>query len=373
MRKYKIALITDWYYPRVGGIEYAVDALARHLLDRGHEVHIVTRTYADYVDNPPLRVIRIPGYCFAARLVSPLGYWRLYQWLKATRYEILHVHGLDSAMAIMVLLFAKHLKLPVVVTNHSAIGVNRWRGLVLGLGRWLLRHSTAVIAVSSVVEYDTRLMLAHDRLYRIVNGVDYYSPNGAMQSISLRHTGKTFITTVARMTAKKDLDLLLAAAQRLVASFPQLCFVLVGDGPERSRLQAMVAKMRLVDHVLFTGAVSRETVFAILRQSNIFVLPCRNEAFGIVILEAFSVGLPVIAMQQSGAVDIITHGETGLLTRDTDGLVTQLTRLLIDKAFANTLAKNALAAVKQFQWPVIAQQIEQVYTQVVYAKNRAFS
>lgn len=365
MPKYKIALITDWYYPRVGGIEYAINALARHLQERGHTVHVVTRSYTGYVDEPALPVVRIPGYCIAARLASPWGYWRLYRWLTAAQYDVLHVHGLDSAMSAMVLLLAKRLQVPVVVTNHSAIGVHRWRGVMLRLGRRLLRDCAAVIAVSSVVARDTRLMVEHSRLYLIANGVDVYSPNGPLESFTLHRAGQTMITTVARMTGKKDLDLLLTAARRVVDQHPEAYFVLVGDGPERPQLQTQAARMGLQDRVLFTGTVSRETVFAILKQSAIFVLPCRNEAFGIAILEAFAVGLPVIAMRQSGAADIITHGVTGLLTEDAAGIATELVRLLEDTPFAKTIAGNAIEAVKQFQWSVIAQEIEDVYTQVL--------
>jgi glycosyltransferase involved in cell wall biosynthesis len=123
---------------------------------------------------------------------------------------------------------------------------------------------------------------------------------------------------------------------------------------------------------LFTGSVSRETVFHLLKQGQIFILPCTREAFGIAILEAFLMEVPVIAMQQSGAAEVVAHGKTGLLANDDEDLIRCVEELIAHPQRAASLASAAYQEVEKYQWPNIAKQIEAVYASIVDEKRSAY-
>ncbi len=127
MEKRKVALISDWYFPKVGGIEYSMHALAKTLAMHGHEVSIITRSYPgvpEHCIKDGVSVIRIKSKPFPgqSRFLMPKAYKQLYYLLKEGNYEIVNCHGLDSPIGISALVASQRLKIPVVITNHSLVG-----------------------------------------------------------------------------------------------------------------------------------------------------------------------------------------------------------------------------------------------------------
>jgi glycosyltransferase involved in cell wall biosynthesis len=242
--------------------------------------------------------------------------------------------------------------------------------LLLAGARSFLRSAQAVIAVSALVEKESRLM-TRTPVYRIPNGVDTYSPNGPAQTLKLDYPGKTFVVTVSRMTEKKEVDRMVRIAPALLERRPHLVFVMVGDGPLKEPLEKAVQSRGLAGHFLFTGGVSRETVLHVLKQAQIFVLPCSREAFGIAILEAFLMKVPVVAMKQSGAAEVVVHGETGLLAETDEDLISQINRLIADPTLASSLVMTACKEVEKYQWSNIARQVEAVYATLIDENRRA--
>lgn len=176
MEKRKVVLISDWYFPQVGGIEYSMHALAKTLAVHGHEVSVITRSYPgvpEHCTRDGVSVIRIKGKPFPGlrRFLMPNAYKQLYYLLKKGDYEIVNCHGLDSPIGISALIASRRLKIPVVITNHSLVGHTIYGPFLYLLGKLFLRCADAVIAVSSAVEKDSRVMTVKP-IYRIFNGVD---------------------------------------------------------------------------------------------------------------------------------------------------------------------------------------------------------
>jgi glycosyltransferase involved in cell wall biosynthesis len=372
MKKCKIALVSDWYYPRVGGIEYAINALARNLQDLGHEVHVITGRPDGYVpsrEEDELTVRRLEGLSYSGALVSPVAFYRLWHILQEEGYDVVHAHGLDSPMALMSLVFSRLTGTPALITNHSFIGRAPLRPFLLTGARMFLRATKAVIAVSRLVGEESGLM-TEAPVHRIPNGVDTYSPNGANQFLNLAPQGKTLVVTVSRMTEKKEVDRMIRIAPALLERHPNLFFVMVGDGPLKEPLEKAAQSRGLNGSFLFTGGVSRETVLHILTQAQIFVLPCTREAFGIAILEAFLMKVPVIAMKQSGAAEVVIHEETGLLAETDEDLISQVNKLITNPSLASSLSAAAYEEVNRYQWSTIARQVEDVYASIINENRR---
>jgi len=372
MEKLKVALISDWYFPKVGGIEYSMHALARTLADHGHEVSIITRSYPDVPEHcirDGVSVIRIKSKPFPGQhlFLMPNAYKQLYYLLKKGNYEIVNCHGLDSPIGISALLASRKLRIPVVITNHSLVGRTIYRPVYYLLGKLLLRNVDAVIAVSSAVEKDSKIMTSKP-IYRIFNGIDS-EENIFKVPFFFDTKGKIVIATVARMTKKKGVLNIVNIAPSILKKYRNVIFLMIGDGPLRKKLEKMVEKKGLSRNFCFTGEVPRERVLGYLEQADIFALPSSDEAFGIAILEAISKKVPVVAMNHSGVSDIIKNGVSGYLANNLTEFSSHLQTLIENPALRSYFVQEASKELSNYNWDRICEQTNQMYTKVIYEKN----
>ncbi|MGH8522483.1 MAG: glycosyltransferase family 4 protein, partial [Gammaproteobacteria bacterium] len=374
MRNYKIALVSDWYYPRVGGIEYAIDALGRGLVALGHEVHIIARLYGRALAHEAsngLPIIRLEGFPLSEHLLSPRGYGSLRETLRAGEFDIIHSHGLDSPMAMVSLTIAAKLGIPGIITSHSLLGDSLPQRALTAGAKLFLRRAQAVIAVSSPVERQARAMFT-GAVFRIPNGIDTHSPNGALQPIALPQGHGPVVATVARMNKRKGVLDLVTAAAMLVKKHSNILFLMIGDGPLRPRLEQGIEESGLGRHFLFTGGVSRATVLHLLGQSDVFVSPSPREAFGICVLEAFLKKVPVVARGNTGVADIISHERTGFLADDVAGIAHYIDTLIQDPELRSAVARRAHEELNKYQWNTVVRQVEQVYAHATRETGRYF-
>jgi 1,2-diacylglycerol 3-alpha-glucosyltransferase len=146
-------------------------------------------------------------------------------------------------------------------------------------------------------------------------------------------------------------------------------FVMIGDGPLRTRLEKVVDEKGLSGNFYFTGEVPRERVLGYLEQADIFALPSSDEAFGIAILEAISKNVPVVAMNHSGVSDIIKNGVSGYLANNLTEFLSYLQKLIENPALRTSFAQKAGKELLNFDWDKICEQTNQVYTKVIYEKH----
>jgi len=372
MEKYKIALISDWYFPKVGGIEYSMHALAKTLCMQGHEVNVITRSYPGYPENcirDGVTVIRIKGKPLPGqhRLLIPNAYKELYYLLKKGNYDVLNCHGLDSPIGMSALLASRKLGIPAVVTNHSLVGHALYGPALYFAGKLFLRNADAVIAVSSAVEKDSKIMTKKP-IYRIFNGIGS-EENFVKVSIPYNTEGKLIISTVARMTKKKGVHYIVALAPTLLEKHENLLFLMIGDGPLRKILEKKVEEIGLSRNFYFTGEISREEVLGYLDQTDIFALPSLDEAFGISILEAISKNVPVVAMNHSGVSDIIMNGVNGYLADNLGEFSSYLQNLIENPSQRTSFAQKASMELSNYDWNRIYEQTYRVYTKVIYENH----
>jgi 1,2-diacylglycerol 3-alpha-glucosyltransferase len=371
MEKHKIALISDWYFPKVGGIEYSIHALAKTLKIHGHEVNVITRNYPgfpQYSIRDGVRVLRIKGKPLPGQhyFLTPNAYKELYDLLKTEDYEIINCHGLDSPIGMAALIAGKKLGIPSVITNHSLVG-NVLCGPALYLaGKLLLRNADAIIAVSSAVERDSKIM-TEKPIYRIFNGIDL---EDSISNVSFPYDteGKLIITTVARMTKKKGVQNIVGLAPALLEKNKNLLFVMIGDGPLRKKLEKKVEETGLSRNFYFTGEISRKEVLGYLDKADIFALPSIDEAFGVSILEAMSKRVPVVAMNHSGVSDIITNGVNGYLADNLTEFSSHLQTLIENQVLRDEFAQKAVQELSNYDWNRIYEQTYRVYQKVIYEK-----
>ncbi|MEJ2725186.1 MAG: glycosyltransferase family 4 protein [Deltaproteobacteria bacterium] len=372
MAKWRVALISDWYYPKLGGIEYSLDALARSLSDRGHTVHIITRKCpgaSEPKTNPGISVIRVTGRSIrgAERFLVPKAYKELSHTLKKGNYDVVNAHGLDSPLGLASLVFARRLGLPVVVTNHSLVGKRPLTTFLFSIARFFLKNADALVAVSSAVEQESRRM-ARVPIYRIPNGIEI-PPDGTGQNPIFHKDGKIVVATVARMTKMKGVGDLVDVASHLLKDHANLLFLMIGEGPLRKKLEGKVKGLRVSGNFHFTGEVPRERVLQLLEQADIFVLPSRVEAFGISVLEAFAKKVPVVARNHGGVSDLIAPYNTGLLANNNYEMEERIQELISNPGLRGHLSTAAVKEIDKYRWPEIAERVEEVYTHVIHEKT----
>jgi len=169
------------------------------------------------------------------------------------------------------------------------------------------------------------------------------------------------------MTAQKGPDLLLEAVPDVLKDYPNAKFVFVGDGYMRAQLEERARQLNVMHAVRFTGYISNEEKANLMKACDCVVVPSRNEPFGIVVLEAWSCGKPVIATHGTGAGELIWHGVTGLrVYQAPNSIAWGIKEILRNPEKAKWMGKNGrYAAEKEFTWDKVAEQTLKVYEEVI--------
>ena len=161
--------------------------------------------------------------------------------------------------------------------------------------------------------------------------------------------GPVQLLSVGRLAPAKGQLLLLQACALLKSEGKAFTLRLVGDGPDRSRLEQAVRHHQLADCVQFTGALNQAEVRAELAGADAFVLPSLAEGIPVVLMEAMASGVPCVTSPVNGIPELIEHGQTGLLATpgDAQALADQLRQLMSDAALRQRLAHAGRAKVER--------------------------
>ncbi len=176
---------------------------------------------------------------------------------------------------------------------------------------------------------------------------------------------------ISRMNdSVKRHDLFLRAAQRLAERFPQVRFILVGDGPLRAGLEALANQLGLADRIVFLG--DRRDMPVVLATLDISVLPSASESLSNVILESMAAGVPVVAAQVGGNPELVQNGTTGLLFPSGDeeqlsrAMETLVTHPDLRKQFGECARQRAQA---EYAIPKIRDRYQELYRSLLAEKG----
>ena len=180
---------------------------------------------------------------------------------------------------------------------------------------------------------------------------------------------KKIILTVGRLVERKGHDMIIKALPQIIKEVPKVIYLIVGEGPERKRLEKLVNQSSLRDYVHFVGPVNQADLPAFYQLCHVFVMPARQlkdgdvEGFGIVYLEANLFGKPVVGGRSGGVPEAIIEGETGFLVNPTnvDEIAQKIIILLTDAALAERLGMQGLARVSEkFDWQTQTEKIKKI-------------
>ncbi len=369
----RVALLTDWYLPRVGGIEIQLHDLAGRLATAGHAVDVVTTTPADpraqrrllsaRLEAPPgvtvhrLDVSRVPGLGVT---FSPRASSITRRLLEERDVDVAHAHAsIGSTMALAGAHGARAAGVPLAVTFHSVIGGYAWvlRAFdrVFGWTAW----PQVVSAVSAPVARELEALVPQRPVEVLPNGIDA----GAWR---VRHrpgrADELRLVSVLRLQPRKRGRALLrvvADAARRLAPAVAVRLDVVGDGPERGRMERDARRLGIADAVRFLGYLPREAIRERFAEADAFVLVSVLESFGLSAAEARAAGLPVVARGDSGMGALFEQGREALLAPSDAGVADHLVRLGRDRELLARLRRHNEAAPPANDWDaVLARHLE---------------
>ena len=386
----RIALIPSSYPPALGGVEELTRYLALALCDAGDQVEVWTLLGDDSSPESveirdglvvrrlpmPLPATNWPAIRRTA-VTGPRTLRSLRSAVAAFRPDLLHVQcfGPNGAYATAL---ARLTGLPLVVTLQGETVMDDTdifdssRSLRASL-RAGLRRAAAVTGCSAftLADAEERFGLRPGRGQVIFNGVALDGGDGAdpvsTRSIRVSHDlNRPYILALGRVVEKKGFDLLIAAYAAMDERFRTADLVIAGDGPDLDGLRQRATGLGVDGSVHFVGRLDRHAVADAMSGAAMFVMPSRLEPFGIVVLEAWRAGIPVVATNHGGPPEFVRDGQDGVLVDPFDAgeFSRTLEHLMADPQLRHAIAAAGRARVGQFGWSRIADEYRNVYSSI---------
>ncbi|XP_057512367.1 sulfoquinovosyl transferase SQD2-like [Actinidia eriantha] len=275
--------------------------------------------------------------------------------------DIIHASS-PGIMVFGALIIAKLLCVPLVMSYHTHVPVYipRYTFSWLVKPMWLVikflhRAADLTLVPSAALrkELEAARVTAANKIRLWNKGVDSESfhPQYRCHEMRLRLSNgepeKPLIVHVGRLGVEKSLDLL----KRVMDQLPEARIAFIGDGPYRGDLEKLFSGMPAV----FTGMLGGEELSQAYASGDVFVMPSESETLGLVVLEAMSSGLPVVAARAGGLIDIIPEdqeGKTGFcfIPGDIDDCVSKLKPLLHNRELRETIGKSAREEMEKYDW-----------------------
>jgi len=281
--------------------------------------------------------------------------------IKHLKPDIIHVHGTRAGS--LGRLAAIGLNIPVIYTEH--LWTNEFKlGVIMTffhyIGNWFLDLFTNLnIAVSfAVKDFLINAKISHeDKIIVIYNGI---VPSNEKAKIFAEKEIR--LATVATLNRQKGIQYLIRALPKIRQEFPNVSLEIIGDGPYKRELVSEVKKYHLEKAVQFSGFIA--DVEKSLVKTDLYVQPSLSESFGLAIVQAMNVGLPVVATNTGGIPEVVTEGKSGYLvpSQNADKLAKAILDLLREPPKAKEMGEMAKKEVKlKFNLDDMIKELEQTY------------
>jgi glycosyltransferase involved in cell wall biosynthesis len=330
----------------LGGMETTVLALAKYQIEQGNKVFIgCLLREGDLAESA--RTLGIEVKCFfKSRGPSISTVKQIAAWVTSKHIRVVHTHN-EVPMIYAATALKKRDRVVVLNTRHD-MGVHQSRGITDFAYKWLSKKLVANVAVCEAAnaQFQARRLFSQHRAVVVPNGIDVtrlqqvtVSADSSLRQMLKLNESNVLIGSIGRLTPVKAVERQIKAFLAITPSFPLVHLIIVGDGPDRSKLEEIVPTQ--IDRIHFLG--KRNDVPELLSQLDVFMQSSITEGHSIALLEAASAGVPVLATDVGGNKEIVQNGITGLLVESFDEkkYVTALTTLLSNQNLRKQLGTQA--------------------------------
>ena len=329
----RVLLITQWK-PSKGGVVTHVQNLIRRSKNTFDII-----TYPRYLDIPAIRAL----------IFVLIGLLRSIR----RDFDLIHAHY-AVPQGLLGVFLKKIKKKPLILTIHGSD--------IVGLGnsptfkpliRWVLFNSDGVIAVSKFLKEKALELGVEEKKVRVIYGGISGSMGGEEDAPGKR------VVFIGSLVKQKGADILIKAFKTVQKKHMDAELVIIGNGKEGRGLEKLADELKINVH--FMGYV--DNIGGVLNESTIFVLPSRNEGFGLVLLEAMQAGVPVVATNVGGIPEIVANKQNGLLVEreDVNALAGAIIKVMEDKALRNRLISEGRKTAEKYSWSRMADEVDILY------------
>jgi len=370
----KICMLVLNNFGTLGGVQIATLNLAEHLVQLGHEVHIVTfapnkKPFCNLDNNlfkvhiiRPIIPIKNPYFSILGILLYIFPSFKVARKVGADIVQVQHFSPALSAY-----LIKKILKIPYVISVHGENNCYTERGpivsAVLKRIRPLLpeiRNAAAIVSLTQDTKKDI------EKCFKKESTV---IPNGVNLKLFNLNKDRPFldplvprIICISRLNEQKGIEYALYAVKLLIKDFPRTKLIIIGDGECRHSLEDQAIELKLANNVIFLGEVPNEDLANYLYDSNVFLLPSFREGFSLSLLEAMASGLPVVATPV-GISPLIKIWNNGYLVpiKDSDAIYHAIREIISDPENWEIFSRNSIRYAQEYSWKKVAKKYEEQY------------
>lgn len=379
----KILITTDAYDAMVNGVAISVKTLSSALNEAGHEVRILTlsQTLHSYQDGDVYYIRSVPLKIYPDARATLSFHNSLLDDILEWQPDVIHSQC-EFFTFVFAQRIAKQLHIPIVHTYHTlyeyythyfcpskALG----RKVVAMGSRWICNRTDAVIAptqktakilegygVSSPIQViPTGLSLERFRLQ-----TDVHSRLELRACLHIPDNAPV-IVTLGRLAREKNIDFLIQQMNHPKIQELGLHLVIVGDGPDRERLETLMHDLNLSETVHFTGMVAPKDVAQYYRLGDVFVSASSSETQGLTYIEAMACELPLLCFQDSCLESVLISGFNGFFFQDDDSFVASCCKLFGNHHRLKSMGQNALQTASQFSKETFAHRALQTYRDIM--------
>ena len=390
----RIAFFSDNFDPELSGITDTILMTGRELKRRGHDICYVGPRYSvkdyekvgrpcpeskgsDTIDGMP--AVRLPSF----HVPSPTGQSRFalplhgsFKFLEDFKPDIIHTQS-PYGTGWEALAAAKHLRVPLVGTNHTAVeDFFPLPSVMRAYDAWYYNHCAYVTA-----PYGALITRMREKGFRrpgraVANPVELVNFNPATKEEKaeqkrLFSLPGPVVLCVGRLGAEKKVDVTLRAVALLVRKFPTLTFVATGHGAAEASLKKFARKLGISANVRFVGFLPRAAVLPnMYKAADAFAMMSTSDSQSIALMQGYASGVPAVCARSRGLPDY-TPAECGFLVEpgDSRALAEKLSLLLTDEALRERMGRAGQTFVAQFSPEKIAEEWEGIYADAVHTRE----
>jgi len=365
-------------YPTYGGSGVVATELGLALAAKGHQIHFITYKrpvrLTHYQENVFFHEVNTEEYpLFDYTPYDTTLTSKLVDVVKYEKLDLLHVHyaipHATVAFLAKQILADEGIHIPVVTTLHGTditlVGSDRSFAPVVAFS---INQSDGVTAVSNHLRKQTceqlKIKKEIEVIYNFIDFSRFSRLNKEHFRKAIAPEGEKILVHTSNFRRVKRIEDVIKTFEIVQQRVPSK-LLLVGDGPERPRLERMSRELGLFEHVRFLG--KQDAIEEILAVADLFIIPSENESFGLAALEAMACEVPVISSNAGGLPEVNIHGVTGFLSDvgDYESMAQNALTLLEDEDLLKTYRYNAVEQARKFDISIILPQYEAYYEKVV--------
>ena len=361
----KIAIITEGYKPFINGVIVSIDLFAKQFRELGHEVYIFAPSYPDFDEDEEyvIRLKSIPSIVQKNIRIPLPTFLKMDKLFSKIGFDIVHIqHPIIYGQVVKRLV--KKYNIPLVFTHHSfyenyshyiPLPQKFIKKMAIKLSVDFSNNCNLIVTPSETVKEVLKTRGVIVPIEVIPTGINFKMfSNASVDFIREKYQiskESKILLYVGRMSKEKNLDILLDSFPMIIFDYPDTYLILVGEGPERKKMEKKVKEIGINDKVLFVDSQPYNEIPNFYKGSDLFLFPSKRDTQGLVVLEAMTCALPIVAVRSMCVKELNIDKRAGFLTNNSPiDFSRKIKKLLADESLYNEFSKNSVEIASKFSY-----------------------